>query len=63
MHGFVLYSVLVSIAKTTSGVYNIIYTGSVSAHHPRCLDTNSIEIIHHSNHGRHLYNMPVCVSL
>ena len=62
MHGFVLVSLLVLLRQLL--VY--IYTGSVlyiSAHHPRCLDTNSIEIIHHSNHGRHLYNMPVCVSL
>ena len=63
MHGFVLVSLLVLLRQLL--VY--IYTGSVlyniSAHHPRCLDTNSIEIIHHSNHGRHLYSMPVCVSL
>ena len=59
MHGFVLVSLLVLLRQL------LVYTGSVlhiSAHHPRCLDTNSIEIIHHSNHGRHLH-MPVCVSL
>ena len=44
MHGFVLVSLLVLLRQLL--VY--IYTGSVlyiSAHHPRCLDTNSIEII------------------